>query len=639
MNDTFNSRLDSEHITAHTGGGTQHVHNYFGPSRRFREQNVQPLAEDHLRWLYQRFAPPDGLDNARRVLDRTRTVLLQGSPGVGRNAAARMLLFEYNALRPTLREVLPEDDRGELLLDSRQIDQGEGLLLDLSTLPAEKWPRIREALSGYHATIQQKGCRLAVVLPHQTDLGIHGALAMHLAELRRPDPEAALRRALRKDDLPEDLPSPPPQPVLDFLRGAPPMRRVGALALQIVAAWRAEPHGKMDGWCSTAVTPFLRRPEQVAEDLGRLVDGRDRALLLSTAMLEGSRSDAVYEACESLLATVEFPPDKRPLLEREDLSERFRRIRATPDKQGRVSLSDSGAALAVRTHFWNNMPGLRGQLGTWVGETLTLRTLSEDDRCDLAGRFAEQTLGTGRPDELLVQVRSWVERKGAPVWPAAAQALTYGALHPEMGRDFRKVLYDWATTATLAPGLSRVLLEVCKGPFAQRYPEQALVRLHHLARQRRSGHEAESELVERSLSTHHLHRFMLDRLADGLTNGRHCADTPLFLALSTPEALTGLRDRTRPLLDERTVRENLTTCWEVLFDRVPAPQWSDHAHVWLSTADASSSGRSSQYVEVLVNACRGRPKPCGQLYHLARGHAVADAVLRRINAAQGVPSD
>ncbi|MDI3406614.1 hypothetical protein [Streptomyces cavernicola] len=640
MSDTFNQSLASDHITAHTGSGTQNNHYYYGQTRRSREQNVQPLAEDHLLWLHQRFVPPEGLDRARETLANTHTVLLQGTPGVGRNAAARMLLFEYRTLRRSLREVLPEDDRGRLFLDAQQIEQGEGLLLDLSTLTPDRWPRIRDMLAGYHAVVREKGCRLAAVLPYQEagDLGIHGALALHLAGLKRPDAEKALRHALRKAAPPLQLSSPLPDPVTAFLRTTPPMHQVGALALQIVTVRKERPNESVDAWCKSAVEPFVRQPVQVAQEILRLTDGRARALLLTLAMLDGSRTDAVYEACESLLETVEFPPDERPLLEREDLSERFGEIAATPDEHGRVALPDSGKALAVRTHFWNNMPGLRDQLGNWVGKALTLRTLSEEDRCDLAGRFAEQTLRISRAEDLFAHVRSWVAQNGAPVTAAAAQAVTYGALHPEMGRTFRSELYQWATSR-LEPGLAQVLLEVCKGPFAQRYPEQALVRLHHLTRRQPRGHAAETELLDRATSTHHLHRFMLNRLAEGLPKYCFSSDTRLFLALSTPDALADARDRPRSLLDDRTVRENLTECWETLFDRVPPPQWRDHAEVWLSTADTSPPHRRAQYVDMLVDACRGRPKACGLLHHLARGHVVAESVLRRINAAQGVPSD
>lgn len=633
MSDSFSARVDSNQSNVYAGNGSQYIYQFFGGT--YREQTVQPLAPDHLKWLKQRFEPPENLAHARQILRDTGTVLLHGQPGHGRNAAARMLLYEYRELRANLREVLPEDERGGTFLDPQQIDDGEGLLLDLSRTGDRQWPKIRDALSGYHAAVREHGCRLAVVLPHPLPTRLDGALGHYLAEVRRPDPVRVLRRAIQRDELPEDLPTPPPEPVQKFLREDPPMGDVAEFARLISVAHRAHPSGTITHWCAAALEPFTLRFDEVARRIVALGSGRARALLLSTAMLDGARSDAVYEACETLLGTVEYPRDERPLLEREDLSERFGEIKATPDPQGRVTLAPS-YALAVRTHFWNNMPGLRSQLGRWVGETLALPTLSDQDRAALAERFAEQTLRTGRAEDLIGHVRAWTDGKGTSAWPAAGRALTHGTLDPEVGRRFRQELYEWATTQSPPRGRARVLLDVCGGDFAKRYPEQALVRLHHLARNQNQGQETEVQLRELATSTHHLHRLMIARLASGLKRYRYAADTRLFLTASTPEAITDTRGRPRPLLDERTVRQHLTEGWSALFACVPRQNLREHVDRWLSAADVSPPHRCAHFLDVLVASCRGQADTYGFLYHLARTHRVARSVLQKIDAAQGV---
>ncbi|MFM9367655.1 hypothetical protein [Streptomyces sp. Da 82-17] len=638
MNDSFTAHIGSEHGAFHTGSGSQYV--FQNIQQSVRQQHVQPLADSHLKWLAARFAPPSGLAHARQILDSTGTVLLEGKPGYGRNAAARMLLYEYRELRGNFREVLTEDDSGNPLIDAGQagqVDDGEGLLLDLSQASQDALPQLLKQLSGYHASVSRRGSRLAVILPHADRLDLHGPLGSHRAAIGRPDAEYALRLILKQDRVPEGLPTPLPEQVRNFLHASPPMRDIGEFARLISVAQRDDPNAGVAAWCDRALSPFTLSTARVAQHVIGLQGGRPRALLLATAMLDGARSDAVYDACETLLDTVEFPPDDRPLLEREDLSARFSQIEATPGPDSRVTFREFGYAQAVRTHFWNNMPGLRRELGTWVGETLPLRTLSEEDRLGLADRFTEQSLRTGGVEDLIRHVCVWTDQKGPETWAAAARALTDGALHDEAGPRVRRELYAWATASReLRKGRSHVLLDVCTGPFGERYPEQALVRLHHLARNPAGGKEVEEQVAALATRSHHLHRFMLARLSEGLQAYDHPADLRLFLGLSRLGPLLDARDRPRPLFDERTVREHLTSGWRALYDRASREELSLHTDHWLSAADRAASRRRTQLLDVLVQACRKRPWACGLLYHVARRHAVADVVLQKVDAIQGL---
>jgi hypothetical protein len=641
VNPTFDNKFDASQSSFHTGSGPQYVYYQFsGAGRDSPESRSRPLASDFLAGLRRRFAHPEGFATARRTLRDTHTVLIAGEPGGGRNAAARMLLYEYRDLRPNLHEVLAEDEAGNVRLDPRPAGEPEGLLLDLSEADEESWKAVHESLPGFHASVLKNGSRLAVVLPNRLSDTLHSDLTRLRAVISRPDDRLVLRGALREAGLydaqePDGL----PDELERFLRYRPPLDHVVHLAWLVRTEAASGRSDKFAEWCRTAVAALTRRPEDVAQQVVSLEDGRLRALLLTTAMLHGARSDAVYEACEALLATVDHPADDRPLLEREDLSSQFADIRAIPDAQGRVTFTEMDYDIAIRTHFWNNMPGIRSQLGDWVGKAVALTSLTARDRLLLAERFAEQTLRTSGPEDLLKCARDWADQGGLLTRPAAARALSYGALHRDHGRKIRRELYEWAISPALSGARADVLLSVCSGALASRHPEQAMVRLHHMSRHHSRGRDAESRLIRLALPDHRLHRRMLERLARDLRRSR-AADIRLFSALSSPRHLTRLRAGPsagpHALLDERGVREQLSTCWAALLESVPLAEWRDLPDQWLAAAAFTIPRHRDHLVDVMVRGCRGNPLHLGRLYQLAHPHRVAPLVQRKIDEVQGL---
>jgi hypothetical protein len=634
MSDTFHTTAPGAHAVF-SGEGTQYV--YFNHPGRRNGLGPSPLAIDHLEWLKRRFIRPVGYRQALDVLDGIGTVLVDGAPGGGRNAAARMLLFDSDQKSGGLQEVLPEDNEGRPFIDRTLIDHGQRLLLDLSAVGGPEWRDLHRQLPAVHETVRERGARLAVVLPSSASENVHPELGPHLVTLRRPDTENVLLRGLRWELPWETASRRLPDGIKRYLGGDPPLRDVARLCRLVAEAHRSHRSGTFDQWCATALSALGRRPEDVARRIVALEDSRQRALLLTAAMLEEATSDAVYAACEALLKTVEYPEDERPLLEREDLSERFREIKAIPDANGRVRFGELDYAPAVRSHFWNHMPGLRPKLLRWVSKGVSLAALTDQDRMALAERLAEQVLRTGGFQDLVPLITGWAGTPGQGARLAAWRVLAYGVDHPRHGRDVRTQLYRWATDRALPDGLAQVITDVCAGPLAERFPERALVRLHHLARRRQAGRDAEERLVG-LLDEPRLRRLMLDRLASSLPRHRHPVDVRLFLRLTDPVQLATAGAGRAAALDDSRTRQAVTSAWGALIHRVPSTVWSHHLLAWLTAAHTSENPARDRLLDTLVDACAADSGALGRLYSLALRHPVEPVLFRKINAAQGIPT-
>ncbi|MET8473775.1 hypothetical protein ABZY90_09755 [Streptomyces sp. NPDC006422] len=632
MSDDFSTRYERNQGAFHAGSGNQYIKQEFTAPKKQRLQTFRELPEDHLVWLKERFVEPKGLCEAHQTLHTTHTVLVDGPVGSGRQTAARILLFQLPALRGRLREVLPEDDEGAWLLDPAQVPRSEGLLLDLADRESV-WEKLQGWLPSYHAAVRSAGSRLVVVLPSERR-DLDPTLVRHRVRIDGPAVDDVFRVALQVEGLNTGATPPDVTAHLDSITA---MHDVAAFAQLVLDARRAAPDGSVRDWYANALGASTRRPEEIAKLLRRLPEGRSRALFLSTAMLEDARTDAVHDASQALLTTLDNPPDERPFLEQDDLFTRLGQFKAAPNSQGHVRFRELRYAASVRDYFWDHRPDLRERIGVWGRTVLTLPALNHRDRQRFTLRFVEQTLRTEESDALLERIRQWADDSHPAVREAAATALLRIAQGDDRtGQNARRELYQWATNQELSDGRAQVLVDVCAGELAHSYPEQALVRLHHVTRRRTPFPLAERRLTELVLTDRRLHRRLLERLARGLYHHHWPVDIRLFIAVTAPPALCDEDTAGHALLSEKGVRAQLVDCWAALFDRVPTRQWSQHVNTWLEDAALVPDDRRDQLIDVLVDACQGRSLPLGLLYRLARPHRVGPLVLRRINAAQNV---
>jgi hypothetical protein len=220
---------------------------------------------------------------------------------------------------------------------------------------------------------------------------------------------------------------------------------------------------------------------------------------------------------------------------------------------------------------------------------------------------------------------------------AAAAILQVGLGDAANGRGFRRQIYDWSTGDT-SDSLATALVAACQR-MTETHPGEALVRLHHLARRHPERTDIWDALAEVVYSNGRLLRLLLARLADKPIERTLAVDARIFLHVADPARLSVRQAAGQPLLAQADVARLLAAGWTLVYTRLPDEDWAHRARDWFGRATEENVNQWG-LVDVLVNGTRRAPAVLPQLYWLARraafGDAVADLVLEKIFAAQGV---
>jgi hypothetical protein len=268
---------------------------------------------------------------------------------------------------------------------------------------------------------------------------------------------------------------------------------------------------------------------------------------------------------------------------------------------------------AVRAYFWANFPGVRDDLREWIGQAAGLRGLTTDDRVNIVVRFGERSLAVGRPDDLFDLVAHWADRAaGTTCDPRAVAALELGLNHEKFGGWFRKRMYDGATSGRLSDGLARVLIAACVQSLGATHPDQAMVRLHHLAvRNGEVAREAREALLDLAGRDRRLYRLMIDRLRDWTRREPRGAEPQLQLLTEL------LRSDRAP---DPLSWPDLFLGWQTVFSHPPTELWNPMVSSWLNAVAVDRSRELA--LDVMVRATNGRTAALHRLYAIACGWAM-----------------
>ncbi|MFF2746540.1 hypothetical protein ACFVVA_13470 [Kitasatospora sp. NPDC058048] len=570
--------------------------------------NPLVIAHQHRLRLSRWFVPPDHYGTAvERLTAPGSVVLLESAEGCGRRTAATMLLHQLDLPTGRFEELSVEREEGGL--DAAPHDR---FLLDLSGTPDDRYLSAQRVLTSYRAVVEHSGARLVVVLPAGLDYLLKAEFVPLVVRVGRPYGPAVLSRYLRVAGIGFD-PGELDEPELKQLLHESPMRELARLAEMIGRARDSGHYGsEFSSWRAEAVAAVTNWAGEVARQVSTHRTAQNRALLLTAAMLNGATSDAVFHGALGLLAELQHSGDETHRLAQADLGEQLTSLHIQRDHDSRIGFERLAYDSAVRTHFWVNFPDLRGNLRNWVGRAVMLPALTGDDRSNLVVRFAEQSLAAGRPGDLFTLAELWT-RPGSPrrLNTEAATLLEQGLTHERYGAKVRSKIYEWAVGPRLGPDLVRVLTGVCRHIIAPTHPDQAVVRLHHLAL--RSGGEeidaARAELLELVRANRRLYQQLVDRVLARLRTAPG-PNLTLLLELLEPAGILFPPPW-------RTLRAG----WQAVLV-LPADRWAPIAHEWLTAVDADEWPRA---LDVMLQAAEGRQSVLNDFYLIARDWAEAGA--------------
>ncbi|HEY0639624.1 MAG TPA: hypothetical protein VGD67_18405 [Pseudonocardiaceae bacterium] len=635
-------RISGRRVTAVTGtyghvstGGTQvNIETatlVLGDTAGTTVGSPRRVADAMLLDLARRYVEPPGFAGASRRLAQDRAVFLVGEPGVGRRTAGMMLLHQVGAAGAAFRE-LPDEVRDESVLTPEAVVAGERLLLDL-TDGTLRLTALRQHFLRYHEAVTAVGALWVTVLP---DDGLHQLpeeLRPLVVRVGRPDGREVLRRHLAAlglivptDDPGDDVAGALDVPGLRSHVGTDPMRELARLAYLVEETREAaEGAGSLRDWVEQTVAALSAPPNQVAEQLADLTDGATRALLFAAAMFERAPGRMVQRAADLLLEFVSFPDDALHRLERPDLLESLRRIDARLDGERRVRFGTVTYGAAVRSHYWDGFPWLASSVPAWLDRLLAAEDLDQQDRRQVLLRFAGQCARTGRTDDLFGLIRDWGTGARPFLLDVAEGLLRDWLLDEEHGRLVRRQLREWAMRSQLPAPLALRLVRLCGTAVAPTHPDQAVVRLRHLLRNRNAevAAAAREMLVALASQDQHFLWRVLDRLATTSAHrALHAADVGLFAAVATPALLTG------PPRMPTAVRSSVADCWHGLLTDLPHQEWEALAVPWFEAHAAHPDGATEDLLAVLVEAAGGRPDRLAELFLSSRTWA-GDVPARR----------
>lgn len=574
--------------------------NYFQEGFR-RPRDPRVLNATLLEWLRRRFVPPDGYAAAEATLSGSGLVVIHGSRGAGRRTAALMLLRGGDSASFGFRELSNHPKEEDERLESTAVEPGDGLLLDLTETPHEVVAGLRDDLDSLCAKVQSSQGRLVVAISgDQRELLT--PLSPWFSPITRPNGREVFLRHLAAEgirptgaDLATDR--------LDRHLELEPMAAIAALAAVVRDARDADRRGAFTTWLDAAFAAITEHSGAVAGQVKANRDGGYRALLLTTGFLDRSSADEVFTAERELQRVLDLPPEEAHALEGADFGERLTDIGAVVDGEGLVRFAKLAYGDAVRTHFWRCFPGLRQLFRQWIGEVVQLGSRSEEPVDRLVDRFADQCLSTGDHQDLVWLAEFWTS--GPATHAAARQALVRGLADRKVDWLFRQQIYRWSRGNALRPELAHVLISVCAEEMMSTRPEQALVRLKNLARNRDESvaRSAGDTLARLAHEDNRFFRRLLHRTAD---NPR---DHGVFLRLLDPTRLLEPHGGARPLLADANVRAALTTGWASLLATGQRQRIAGTVVAWVS---------DDRLRALLVDACGVPPGGFNTLHLIAR---------------------
>jgi TIR domain len=628
------------------GGDQMNVNGMKGPSQ-FGQNNTQnnyltsakPPAQarlqqiELLRRLEKQFVRPRGFVEAASALAHWRIVILDGPPGVGRTMAAKMLLLQSWSGRGQIHWLpnrRPSEDN-LTWVDPDAVGPDDLVWVDLSKAETSVWDDIKLELPTLYARVIKRNARLVVIQPHGKEPP--SEFRQSYQEIKSTSAVQVFDHLLRIGGIPRDAGCPLPG-FLDFTPAAERIRQFVDYTLD--ARKQVDGRGSLADWIAIAEERAFPSEAHVTDALAKLSGSSQRALLLATAMLHGAHADVVNRAAIELLNNLDEPAD--PALMASPLSERLADIGATADPLRHLHFDRRGYEFAVRAFFWRHFPELHDAMASWVRVVIDSADLSDTERTDLVSSFTEQCLERRYQHYWTGLISHLTESPTGQRGTTAASAVLRRGLRDERSAAaFRRQIYDWSHSGQLSIGLAGALVEAC-AEMADSYPEQAVVRLHHVTRHYPGHDDARATLAGLACSDPWLLRYYLARLGGTGSAKARQADADLFLDISDARLFT-TRWPGSKLIAQHQIRGQLAAAWGLAVTHLEYQDWAGAARDWLRCAAEDEANRSV-LLDVLVDGASQHAAILAKLFGTAHRAEFRDVIsgplLSKISVAQGL---
>ncbi|WP_405060377.1 ATP-binding protein [Kribbella sp. NBC_01505] len=572
----------------HTGTGNQlnDIRLYLNRSRKPRTRDI---TQHTLRQLWSSFVPPAGFDRAARVLAAPDgLVILSGAVGTGRSTAGLMLLYADIAPDTVVRFVAADLEKSAVeaerrIFEGTDVRENDRLVLDLSEADGESFGELQDYLHALQPALRERGAKLVAILPHLHGEQLKVDLLSFMVEIRRPDSFQVLQRRLAAEGMPAtDLSAYRESFASSSMDG------LVRVVYQVREAWLERPGAAIDALLAEILNSAEKREQKIAKVVQSADGARPRALLIAAALLHGLSTHTVFRGQERLLELLRGADDDGDhVLEVAGVAEALATLgldlSVTPEPGQRLHFADQELPAEVLRHFWDDMPWLRARLADWVAELVGSGTGSLDrfDMATLARRFGAQCRRTRDTDLALRLVEEWSGDRYQSQRSAAYTLLEDLLDDDGTASAARQKVYNWTRDTHLPDGRVAMVVAACVNMLADRYLDQAVVRLSWLAEHaeygvRLAAREGLGELVQDPDRRLEVIDLVLDRSRFNAANFAAVAapaGLPLFLGTEALERLvTGWQrafQETDPLYRDPLFRRWLTAHTEALEDDRP----------------------------------------------------------------------
>jgi hypothetical protein len=321
----------------------------------------------------------------------------------------------------------------------------------------------------------------------------------------------------------------------------------------------------------------------------------ERALLVAAATLSPT-ADAVlvYSAAASLARRLEVTTNGGGLAWCPVT--RLRALLDAEQGEGRVVFRRHGFAESALRHALADYPLARPDLLTWLAALPTDKTIQNGRQNELAETFADLAAEHGTAELITGTAHEWGVGDLADL---AFIALSRTCLHPRVGGQIRRALYDWSRKPQTPQTLKLVISRTCE-PLGQALPLIALTRLKHLATHGNPQVRGQVLRAAQALSTsgHYSEVIMAalswcaetnsENLSSQARQRRRRAGAMLFLELARPVTDSGIPE---VLADDPAI--GIVACvpgWQAVLDFYADTSSAGQAaidgimHLWLDAA-------------------------------------------------------